>query len=880
MASKTGKLNLCAELRALGGQRVHEGVNLQQIVFPLGGIGTGFVGLTGIGGLRHVSIANRPNYARTYPFTFPLIYAKEHGKSPVARVLRAPQSPPYGIEDDNLPHLCLEGAPHMDSATFRGEYPFAWIDFASKKLPVKVSLEAYNPFIPSDPDASGYPAAILRYTLKNSRRAKVDVTLAWSFYNCIGEPSDDVKHPGTRVLAPTLGRNVNEYRQQMGLQGLLMRSEKWGPDSPRFGSIALTTPEKRVTIQRYWKLTPSASLAPHEMWDVFATTGRFKDEDCGPTPEGMSSPGILGARITLDPGETRTVTFYLTWYFPNFEKYWDPDPSAASCCTDDSCKAQGKPIWKNYYAGLFDDAFDVALKLHKKEPRLYADTRAFHKAMFSSTFPPQALYGITSQMAILKTTTAIRLPDGSFYAFEGCTPGAGCCEGSCTHVWNYQQALPFLFPSLERSMHSLEYQHSMRDKGSMCFRIQLPVGRAPNDFHACVDGQLGGIIKAYRDWKISGDDAWLESLWPDLKKSLEFAWVDWDPDKDGVIDGVQHNTYDIEFQGPNPLSSFFYFGALEAAARMADHFNEPDKAAEYRAIHERGRAWVAANLWNGEYYEQQYDPEKAPMFQFGKGCISDALLGQWIARLSGIGYLDDPKRIKTTLRSIVKHNWRADLSEHVCPIFLVCALYDEAGLIACTWPRGGKPKTPFLYFDEVWSGIEYQVASHCIMEGLVDEGLRIAKGVWDRYDGHRRNPWDQYECCGGHHYSRVMSSYGLLLALSGFTFDKGTGQLGFAPPIHKEAFRTFWSLDGVWGTYEQAASAKRRTATISVLRGNTILRELHLQDFAGSKTVRAVLNTTLSTKALDATVGADGSVQLKRPLTLKAGANLTLEFRR
>jgi hypothetical protein len=409
----------------------------------------------------------------------------------------------------------------------------------------------------------------------------------------------------------------------------------------------------------------------------------------------------------------------------------------------------------------------------------------------------------------------------------------------------------------------------------MCFRLQLPLGRPPNDFHACVDGQLGGIIKAYRDWKISGDDNWLRKLWPDLKKSLEFAWVDWDADKDGVIDGIQHNTYDIEFRGPNPLSSFFYLGALEAAARMADYLNEPGKAAEYRAIYQRGRAWVAENLWNGEYYEQQYDPEKAPKHQFGRGCISDALLGQWIARLSGIGHLDDPKRIKSTLRSIMKHNWRANLSEHACPTFLVCALYDEAGLVACSWPRGGKPEFPFAYFDEVWCGIEYQVASHCIMEGLVDEGLRIAQGVWDRYDGYRRNPWDQYECCGGHHYSRVMSSYGLLLALSGFTFDKGAGRLGFAPPIHKESFRTFWSLDGVWGTYEQMIGA-RPSAALNVLWGETPLTQLRLPDFAGAKTATVTLNA----KILDATLDANGTVTLRRPVKLKVGARLTITFRR
>jgi hypothetical protein len=120
-----------------------------------------------------------------------------------------------------------------------------------------------------------------------------------------------------------------------------------------------------------------------------------------------------------------------------------------------------------------------------------------------------------------------------------------------------------------------------------------------------------------------------------------------------------------------------------------------------------------------------------------------------------------------------------------------------------------------------------------------------------------------------------MSSYGLLLALSGFTFDKGAGRLGFAPPIHKKAFRAFWSLDGVWGVYEQSIGEKL-SATLSVLWGETVLRQLDLSDFAGAKAVRV----TLGHKTLDATLDANGTVTLRRPVKLKVGARLTITFRR
>ena len=523
----------------------------------------------------------------------------------------------------------------------------------------------------------------------------------------------------------------------------------------------------------------------------------------------------------------------------------------------------------------------MAVKLHKKERDLHAETKRFHDALFSTTAPPYVLDAISSQMAILKSATWLRLTDGTFYAFEvggwtagsrlrGSTTIAGCCPGSCTHVWNYQQALPFLFPSLERSMRTADYTYNMREKGSMAFRIELPLGSKPNTFFPCADGQLGGIIKTYRDWKICGDDGWLKRIWPQVKQALEFAWEDWDANKDGVIDGVQHNTYDIEFVGPNPLTAFFYLGALGAGAEMAEYLGEHRRAEEYRGVAAKGGQWVEDNLFNGEYYVQRYDPRKAPQYQFGRGCISDALLGQWMAQLAGLGYVIDKARLKKTLKSIVRYNWRPSLREHACGQQLVCALNDDAGLLVCSWPHGGQPKVPFAYYNEVWAGIEYQVASQCIMEGLVKEGLIITKAVRDRHDGVLRNPWDQFECCGGHHYARVMSSYGLLLALSGFTFDRVHRAIGFEPRINAGDFRTFWALDGVWGTYRQRSA----TAELTVLWGTIELDRLDLPPFAGRRAVRI----RVGKRTVNGTVDGKGSLALERTVKLKAGDILRVKF--
>ncbi len=847
-----------------GPQRTFTGKQLSQISFPLGGIGTGSVGLSGLGGLKDWEIFNRPNVGENLPFTFPLLYAREKGKEPVCRVAQGPALPPFVGNGLGDPHSNGEGFPHMDSCTFRGEYPFAWIDFKSRKMPVKLSLEAYNPFIPGDADASGFPAAILKYTLKNRTKNPVDATLAWSLFNPVGTVVSAENSASAGDVEQGLGGNVNRPIETGNLRGLEFISEKWAGDHPRFGQVALTTPQKNVTLMKYWSregwFTPF-----HRLWDAFSATGELPDQDYGPSDEGQSTAGAVGVKVKLKPGASKTVTFYLTWYFPNYEKYWHEGSCGPEGCCGEK-KASAKPVWKNYYASQFESAVQVAECLHTEEERLHARTARFHQALFSSTLPPAALDAVSSQMAILKTATCLRLTDGTFYAFEGCAPGWGCCEGSCTHVWNYQQTLPFLFPELERSMRTADYTHNLRDNGSMAFRIQLPIGSPPNDFLPCGDGQMGGVIKTYRDWKISGDDGWLRQLWPRVKRSLEYAWVDWDPEKKGVMTGIQHNTYDIEFHGPNPLMGFFYLGGLAAGAEMAAHLGDDEAAGEYRAVYEKGRAWMEEHLFNGEYFVQLYDPEKVVRHQFGSGCLSDQVLGQWVAAVAGLGHLVDPKLIRKTLRSIFRYNWKSDLGDHA-NAQRVYACGDEAGLLLCSWPRGERPAIPFVYSDEVWTGIEYQVASHCITEGLVEEGIRIVQAARERHNGENRNPWDEFEC--GHHYARAMAAYGLLLGLSGFRYDKGAGIIGFAPRVEQDNFRCFWALDGAWGTYAQ----KGRTARLEVLEGELTVSRIDLPRLARKGEARV----SFGKKTGKAPGDQFGSITLPKTLHPKPGKVLTIK---
>jgi uncharacterized protein (DUF608 family) len=339
----------------------------------------------------------------------------------------------------------------------------------------------------------------------------------------------------------------------------------------------------------------------------------------------------------------------------------------------------------------------------------------------------------------------------------------------------------------------MELQRSMDETGHVNFRAALPDGPVKHTFHAAADGQLGGIMKLYRDWQISGDADWMKRLYPLAKKSLGYCMDKWDPQRRGALFEPHHNTYDIEFWGPDGMCSSIYVGALAAMGKMGRAVGDAD-AGMYEQLAEKGARFLDEELFNGEYFEQRVMwrelrdqsfvrmleaggerdeeelrilREEGPKHQYGSGCLSDGVIGAWMAGLYGIEAPFSREHVRSNLAAIYRHNFRGDLRGHACTQRPGYAVEGEAGLLLCSWPRGGRPTLPFVYSDEVWTGIEYQVASHLMMEGMAEEGLTVVRGVRGRYEGRVRNPFNEYEC--GNYYARAMASYALLAAMSGIS---------------------------------------------------------------------------------------------------------------
>jgi len=794
----------------------YRGEALRCVAMPLGGIGTGTVSLGGRGNLRDWEIVNRPAKGFTPPHTFFALWAREPGREPQARAIEAAILPPYegewGCTEPN------HGLPRFRRGVFHAAYPLAQVVLTDPGVPVGVRLEAFNPLVPADPDSSGIPVAVLRFVLRNQTSRPVRASVCGSLGNFIGTDGTEGRPRG----------NINEFRPGRGVRGIFMRSDGVPTHDPCFGTMALVALGRpRVSFRTAWAgLSWGDDLL--DFWDDFLADGRLEERKGG----GDMPVASLAVALTIPPGTERTATFLLTWHFPN-RTTWTPRSGAPP------------EVVGNYYATDYSDAWDVAERTAARLPRLERETVGFVRTFCGSDLPravkEAALYNLTA----LRCQTSFRTADGRFFGWEGCCDRRGCCHGSCTHVWNYEQATAFLFGSLARSMREVEFLHATDERGLMSFRVALPLSRAREQGRAAADGQMGCLMKLYREWQLSGDDDFLRTMWPKARRTLEFAWIPggWDADRDGVMEGCQHNTMDVEYYGPNPQMGTWYLGALRAAEEMARYLGQDDFAAHCRRLFENGSRWLDEHLFNGDYYEHQVRPATGPIadglrvgmgsadvakpdFQLGAGCLVDQLVGQFMAHVCGLGHLLRPAHVRRTLRSILRYNFRREFYSHFNH-FRSFVLNDESGLLMATYPRGRRPRRPFPYFNEVMTGFEYCAAAHMLFEGQRAAGLKVIEAIRRRYDGRRRNPFDEAEC--GHHYARAMASWAAVLALTGFRYSAVAKELTFA--ASRRPVRWFWSNGWAWGECRQRPARGRVAVEVRVLGGSVAFRRLVLTGY-------------------------------------------------
>jgi len=801
--------------------------HLSRLALPIGGIGTGTISLMGNGALRHWEVMNRP--AKGFHGTptgnrapFFAIFMQPEGRKPISRALMGPLEH-FEYESSDGTGADNHGLPRFRNVRFDAAYPFGQVYLSDTDVPVDIKLQAFNPLIPGNADASGIPIVILRYVITNKTSNSVKVSVCGSFENFIGADGSKFEMNWKNYKVPQGAKNNrNKFRRDDQISGLHLYSDGVDRDAEQWGTIALTTLNSPEITYRTSLEQGGWGNDILEFWDDFSADGRLTEK---PFTGGDNPRASLASSLELNSGESKAITFFISWHFPN-RFGWAPTSVG------------------NYYTAQYEDAWDV---MEKEIPRL-ADLE--QKTIdFVNSFINSNLHDVVKEAALfnlstLRTQTCFRTRDGFFYGWEGCNDNSGCCLGSCTHVWNYEQATAFLFGDLAARMREIEFGYATNNTGLMSFRVNLPLNNAQNSGTAAADGQMGTIMKMYRDWQLSGDDEQLKRLWPNIKKALAFCWIEggWDGDIDGVMEGCQHNTMDVEYYGPNPQMQFWYLGALRAAEKMARYLGDIEFADNCYALFSNGSTWADENLFNGEYYEHivmpPVDPKAIapgltagmgasdytePDYQLARGCLVDQLVGQYMAHICGLGYLAKPENIKQTLKGILKYNSKKSVHDHFNNMRSY-VLGDEAALLMAAYPFE-RPKNPFPYFNEAMTGFEYTAAVGMLYEGLKKEGLDCIQNIRNRYDGRKRSPFDEAEC--GHHYARAMASWAAVLALSGFHYSAPDQSMYFNP-VQGDCF---WSDGYSWGTINLKKRGKNYIVKLETKHGAVSLKSFVLNGF-------------------------------------------------
>lgn len=734
-----------------------EAERLRCVAMPLGGVGTGNLAICGDGSLRQWQIHNRVNHIGYIPYGFFAVrWRTQHvgNRGVVLQTRRfwddAFEPPPTTSDHFVPPELIrsLRKLPLANETTFEGDYPVAELRYDLGDSPLGARMQAWSPMLPGDAEESAYPVAVFDLELTNHGATPLHCAGLASLQNAVGWDGASLIRG---IENSGYGGNVNEP----SAHGVRLHNPSLSDDHPGAGEMMLAGVGGSPFVRLQWE-------DPEDLWRGFVA-GRFGPAETPPSAPGRTWNAALGQAVDLAPGESRRLSFVMAWHFPNRYVDWAqwesllPTGKSRLYLGNHYCRRGAPSDWIRPFLERLDE--------------LRARTWAYRESYRDLPGPIQT--SVLNTAANLRTNVCLRTEDGRFYGFEGGAGAStwegiystgGCCPMSCTHVWNYEQGLVQLWPELFRSMRETDWLVNLSPEGRLPHRVTLPVYvrklwdvSIGGPEHPALDGLFAAILKTCQlaGGETSSTD-WLASVWPSTCRAMQWVMDRADEQGDGVLRGEQPNTYDIHLYGTNTFIGSQYLAALLAMERMADLLGEP--SSRYRSRFDSGFETYDRLCFNGEYFVQRVPEDCDAPYQFGTGCATDQLLGQWWAHHLDLGYVLPEAHVRSACQAIYRRNFRPNF-EGFAQAPRVFASDDEPGLLVCTYPDGERPKVPLLYSDEVWTGLEYATAALFLYEGMREEALQLVSAVRRRYDGARRNPFNEVEC--GDHYIRALSAWSL-----------------------------------------------------------------------------------------------------------------------
>ena len=679
-----------------------------------------------------------------------------------------------------------------DEIKFDATYPVAVIYYLDKEIPLEIKLTAFSPFIPLDEDNSNIPVTIQSFEIKNTGTEVVEVEVAGWLENAVNKFS---------ATGTTDGKRVNKVINKTNHVSIFATFEP--VDKTKFidagdtGSMCLSFIGQNAVGISSFQLPFSAT----------SFTSKATNESAVNANEKLIA-GIVSAQQIL-PGKSVKKEFAISWYFPNVGKRIDvPDARTG-----------------HYYLNKFADALAVTDDVANRFAHLTSQTKLWSETWYDSSLPHWFMERTFLNISALATTTSHRFKTGRSWAWEG----VGACEGNCTHVWQYAQAIGRIFPGIERdNRQRVDLGIALQEDGGIWFRAEY-------DKRPAIDGQAGRVLGCLREHQMSADNTFLKNNWNHIKRATQFI-INQDRNGDGMIDTPLENTLDAVWDGEIAWIVGLCIAAVKAGEVMAQEMNDTAFATRCKEYVAKGAKNMDDLLFNGEYYIHRPDAVKG---RKGIGsyntCHIDQVMGQSWAWQVGLGRITNKEKTLTALRALWKYNFTTNVGPYIKKHTggRPYALPGEGGMIMNTNPKN-EPK-PYGedatwqagYFNECMTGFEHQVASHMMAEDMTDEALILTRTVHDRYHAFKRNPFNEIECSD--HYGRAMASYGTFITACGFEYHGPNGFIRFVPKWNKENFKTPFTAAQGWGTYTQKKVGNKQEHHLELKYGSLQLQKISLE---------------------------------------------------
>lgn len=724
-----------------------------------------------------------------------------------------------------------------DEILFEATYPMAKVHYIDHDLGVDITAEIFSPFIPLDEKNSGLPCTIYSFSIKNKKDKSISVSIIGWLENKVmptSKKETDIRvnsfetFNGIAILNSSVQYNGNENQAKQA----------------DYGTMAIGAMNSNCYVNTSFVLPIQAAS--------------FSNQNTSTTEKKVSAGPLINSVCTnhiIKSGQTIQSNYVIAWHFANLTL---------------NPVIQGKG---RFYNQLFKNAVEVIKYVGKNFNQLSTQTALWRQTWYDSTLPWWFLERTFLNISTLATTTAHRFDSGRFYAWEG----VGCCEGTCTHVWQYAQAMGRIFPAIERDTRErVDLGLSLKSDGMMLYRGE--VVKTP-----AIDGQAGTILRIYREHKMSPDKQFLQKNWDKIK--LATTWViQQDKNQDGMEDTPIENTLDAVWDGEIAWLVGLCIAAVKASEQMAIEMGDSSFAGICASYVRNGSKNMEEKLFNGEYFIHKPDMIKGrEKLGSYNTCHIDQVYGQSWAHQVGLGRIIDKEKTLSALKALWKYNFTPDVGPYIKERrgWRPYALAGEGGMVMNTNPSneekpyGEKTTWQLGYFHECMSGFEHQVASHMMAEGMLDEALILTRMIHDRYHAAKRNPFNEIECSD--HYARAMASYGTFISACGFDYDGPNGYIKFSPKLNIDKCKIPFTSATAWGSYEQLQSNKNFSAVLHVKYGTLFLNKIAVD-------VTVPLHETkihIGEKLLKATLIKEGTtynLQFENKIEIKKGQILKLNF--